>query len=244
MTNPYYSDVAEKTDVRPLLADIEVPVFLAGAWQDEQTGGHFANMLDGFTGTDHFYASLTNGLHTESLSAGIAPRWLEFLDLYVAKRVPSLDTLRTIAPVLGEAIWETDQITLRDDRFAGATYDEALATFEADAPVEVHVRRGRRRAVPLAPMPAWSRSFRRGRSRAPWRRTWYLGPDGSLGSSTVGRTSVDVVRRRSGERARGLLRRGRPAATSGRSTPSSTGSPSRRARRPASCPIRSRATRS
>ena len=71
--NPYYSDVAENTDVRPLLDDIEVPVFLAGAWQDEQTGGHFANMLGGFTGTDHFYASLTNGLHTESLSAGNRP---------------------------------------------------------------------------------------------------------------------------------------------------------------------------
>ena len=70
-----------------------VPVFLAGAWQDEQTGGHFANMLDRFTGTDQFYASLTNGLHTESLSAGIAPARLEFLDLYVAHRTPSLQTL-------------------------------------------------------------------------------------------------------------------------------------------------------
>jgi predicted acyl esterase len=182
--NPYYSDVAVKTDVRPLLADIEVPVLLAGAWQDEQTGGHFANMLDGFTGTDHFYASLTNGLHTESLSAGIAPRWLEFLELYVAKRVPSLDTLRTIAPVLGEAIWETDQITLRDDRFAGATYDEALATFEADAPIEVIFEEGAGGAVPLAPMPAWSRSFPSWPIPGAAATYWYLGPDGSLGSST------------------------------------------------------------
>ena len=142
--NPYYSDVAEKTDVRPLLGDIEVPVFLAGAWQDEQTGGHFANMLGGFTGTDHFYASLTNGLHTESLSAGIAPRWLEFLDLYVAKRVPSLDTLRTIAPVLGEAIWETDQITLRDDRFAGATLRRGAGRLRGRRPGRGAVRRRRR----------------------------------------------------------------------------------------------------
>ena len=182
--NPYYSDVADKTDVRPLLADIEVPVLLAGAWQDEQTGGHFANMLDGFTGTDRFYATLTNGLHTESLSAGIAPRWLEFLDLYVAKRVPSLDTLRAIAPVLGEAIWETDQITLRDDRFVGATYDEALATFEADAPVEVLFEEGAGGTVPLAPMPAWSRSFASWPIPEAVATTWYLGPNGALGSST------------------------------------------------------------
>jgi uncharacterized protein len=32
--NPFYSDAAENTDVRPLLDDIDVPVFLAGAWQD------------------------------------------------------------------------------------------------------------------------------------------------------------------------------------------------------------------
>ena len=44
---------------------IEVPVFLAGAWQDEQTGAYFANMLDDFTGTDKAWFSVTNGGHTE-----------------------------------------------------------------------------------------------------------------------------------------------------------------------------------
>ena len=65
-------------------------MLLAGAWQDEQTGGHFATMLDQFTGTDHFYATLVNGLHTESIGPGVFPRFVEFLDLYVAQRVPSL----------------------------------------------------------------------------------------------------------------------------------------------------------
>jgi predicted acyl esterase len=180
--NPYYSEVAEKTDVRPLLADIEVPVFLAGAWQDEQTGGHFANMLGGFTGTDHFYASLTNGLHTESLSAGIAPRWLEFLDLYVAKRVPSLDTLRRIAPVLGDTIWETDDITLRDDRFVGASYDAALAEFEADDPIEVLFEEGAGGPVPQAPVPGWTRSFPAWPVPDAVATAWYLGSDGTLGN--------------------------------------------------------------
>jgi uncharacterized protein len=180
--NPFYSDVAENTDVRPLLDDIEVPVLLAGAWQDEQTGGHFANMLGLFTGTDHFYASLSNGLHTESLSPAIAPRWLEFLDLYVAKRVPSLDTLRRIAPVLGETIWETDDIILRDDRFVGATYDEALAIFEADVPVEVLFEEGAGGADPLAPVPVWKQSFPAWPVPGAVATTWYLGPDGTLGS--------------------------------------------------------------
>jgi predicted acyl esterase len=181
--NPFYSAVAEKSDVRPLIGAIEVPVFLAGAWQDEQTGAHFANMLDGFTGTEHFYASLTNGLHSESLSPGIAPRWLEFLDLYVAERVPSLEALRAVGPALGAVIWDTDAITIRPDRFAGASYDDALATFEGDDPVEVLFEEGAGGAVPLAPMPSWTRSF------ASWpvpasTTAWYLGPDGRL--STAG----------------------------------------------------------
>ena len=32
---------------------IDVPVFLAGAWQDEQTGGHFPAFLDQFTSSPH-----------------------------------------------------------------------------------------------------------------------------------------------------------------------------------------------
>ena len=72
--NPFYpAPSPTNTDVRRFVDKIEVPVFLAGAWQDEQTGGHFANMLGGFTGTDRFYASFTNGLHTESLCPAIAP---------------------------------------------------------------------------------------------------------------------------------------------------------------------------
>ena len=89
--NPFWVDeVADPLAPRLFVDQIEVPVFLAGAWQDEQTGGRFATMLDGFTGTDHLYVDLVNGLHTESISAGVFPRFVEFLDLYVAERVPSV----------------------------------------------------------------------------------------------------------------------------------------------------------
>jgi hypothetical protein len=178
----FYTDAAAlKTDVRPLLPDIDVPVFLAGAWQDEQTGGHFANMLSGFTGTDHFYASLANGLHTESLSAGVAPRWLEFLDLYVGHRVPSLTVLQAIAGVLGNTIWNTDQIEVRADRFTeDMTYEEALAVFEADQPIELMMEEGAGGAIPLAPMPAFIESFDAWPVPQAQAAAFYLGPDGTL----------------------------------------------------------------
>ena len=185
LSSGFYTEAAAaKTDVRPLLADIEVPVFLAGAWQDEQTGPHFANMLDEFSGTDHFYASLTNGLHTESLSAGIAPRWLEFLDLYVARQVPSLDVLRRIAPVLASTIWNTDQVSIRDDRFdESTTYDEALATFEADPAVEILFEQGAGGTVPLAPQPRFAEGFDAWPVPGAITTSWYLGADGALAAA-------------------------------------------------------------
>lgn len=184
LASPFYTEAASaKTDVRPLLPEITVPVFLAGAWQDEQTGPHFANMLGRFTGTDHFYASLVNGLHTESLSAGIVPRWLEFLDLYVAGRVPSLATLRSIAPVLGAAVWNIDHVTIREDRFAETTsYDEALATFESDPPVEVLLEQGAGGVVPLAPMPRFSQGVDSWPLPDATTTSWYLAAGGTLTS--------------------------------------------------------------
>jgi hypothetical protein len=46
---------------------ITVPTYLAGAWQDEQTGGYFANLLDKFTGTKDAWFTAQNGNHTDAL---------------------------------------------------------------------------------------------------------------------------------------------------------------------------------
>ena len=49
--NPYYDrrSSATRSRRRRSCDKINVPVFIAGAWQDEQTGGHFPAMLDKFT---------------------------------------------------------------------------------------------------------------------------------------------------------------------------------------------------
>src|SRR4051794_3854436 len=60
--NPYYG--ARYYDmVNPSLFahQIDVPVFLAAAWQDEQTGGHSPELLEDLTGSPHVYASMANG---------------------------------------------------------------------------------------------------------------------------------------------------------------------------------------
>jgi len=88
--------------------------------------------------------------------------------------------------VLGAAIWETDAITIGPERFAGASYEEALAAFEADDPVEVLFEEGACGTVPLAPMPSWSRSFASWPVPAAETTSWYLGADGRLTGTAPG----------------------------------------------------------
>ncbi len=70
--------------------DIDVPVFLAGAWQDQETGSHFANMLGNFSPDIPMKITLMNGLHQDSLGPAVLSQWVEFLDFYVAKKIPSI----------------------------------------------------------------------------------------------------------------------------------------------------------
>ncbi len=100
--NPYYSpELGDSLAPITFVDKITVPVFLAGAWQDEQTGGHFPAMLDKFTSSPHLYVTLMNGLHTEALTPPVLGRYVEFLDLYVAKKVPSVTPLNLIVPLIG-----------------------------------------------------------------------------------------------------------------------------------------------
>jgi predicted acyl esterase len=160
-TSFWTDEVAEDISPELFVERIQVPTFVAGAWQDEQTGGHFATMLDRFTGTDHLYATLVNGLHTESIGPAVFPRWVEFLDLYVAERTPSLAAARVIAPQLAVALFGTAEVALPDtDRFAGATHAEALAAFEAEPPIEVLFEAGAAEGFPdRAPMARWVETF-------------------------------------------------------------------------------------
>ena len=180
--NPYYSpEVGDPLAPATFVDQIDVPVFIAGAWQDEQTGGHFPAMLDDFTGSPDVYVTLVNGLHTESLSPGVLQRYVEFLQLYVGKQVPDMTAANTIASVLVPTLYGVDSAPTFTDRFAGQTYDEALAAFQGEPKVRLLVEQGgSSETVPGAPVanftveePAWPIP-----SAVP--TSWYLGDDGTL----------------------------------------------------------------
>ena len=80
---------------------ITVPVFLVGALEDEEVGPQWPALINALHSDKNVYVTMVNGTHTDSLGPDTISRWLEFLDLYVAGRVPTASpTLDALAPTL------------------------------------------------------------------------------------------------------------------------------------------------
>ncbi|HLM16425.1 MAG TPA: CocE/NonD family hydrolase, partial [Acidimicrobiia bacterium] len=96
--------------------EINVPVFIAGAWQDQETGSHFANMLGNFSPDIPLKITLMNGVHQDSIGPAVLSQWIEFLDFYVAKQIPSVPVAtRVIATTLLSSMFD-GKVTLAPDR--------------------------------------------------------------------------------------------------------------------------------
>ncbi|MEZ5169250.1 MAG: CocE/NonD family hydrolase [Acidimicrobiia bacterium] len=183
--NDFYDNAELGDPLAPItfVDEIDVPVFIAGAWQDEQTGGHWPAMLPEFTGTDQLQATFVNGTHPDPLGPEIFSRWVEFLSFYVKKEIPSIDPLvQAVGPsALGEEIWGTADFEIQDTRFSEYDdYDEALAAFEAEQPVRVVFESGAGGTTPGAPVATFDLTFDDWPIPETEATTWYLGADGTL----------------------------------------------------------------
>ncbi len=178
----YSSEVGDEINPQLFVGKIKVPVFLAGAWQDEQTGGRFATMLDKFTSVPQMYVYLVNGLHTESLvSTGIFPRMVEFLDLYVARKNPSLTAAKLVAPLLASAVTGVNGTDFGPDRFIGKSYEQALSAYEAEPRVNVLFEEGSADGVASgSASPRWISAFEEWPIPQAIAKTWYLGENNTL----------------------------------------------------------------
>jgi uncharacterized protein len=175
----------------PLIADplapatfvhkINVPVFLAGAWQDEQVGPHFATMLGNFTGTDKVHISVINGGHVDALDPPIFTRWLEFLSFYVRGEVPHFpDSAKLILVGLAQALFNVGHFEIEPDRFADApTFEAALARFESDPMVRVLFDSGSTQPVG-GPQQGFERSFHQWPVEGLQPAIWYFQDGGKL----------------------------------------------------------------
>ena len=149
---------------------INVPVFLAGSWQDEETGGHFPEMLDDFAPGVPVKFTLMNGVHSDSLGPEVITRWAEFLDFYVARRVPTISpAARVLAAACSSRLRTAPASRCPPDRFDPNTdYAAALAAYQAEPPVRVLFDSGAG-GPPGAPIAAFETTVRRRgrRRRAP-----------------------------------------------------------------------------
>lgn len=171
--------------------DIDVPVFLAGAWQDQETGSHFANMLADFSPDIPMKITLMNGLHQDSLGPAVLSQWIEFLDFYVAKKIPSIPaSTRAVASTLLGRLFG-GHVTLAPDRFTDQPdYASALRAYEAEPKVRVLFDVG----AGKSPMPAFSTTASAFPLPDTTATTWYFGNDGTLARSAPIGTGADRFR--------------------------------------------------
>jgi hypothetical protein len=140
---------------------VDVPVFVSGAFQDEQTGGQWPAIIDDLSHDPDVWATITNGTHIDSLGPGAITRWLEFLDLYVADRVPTPSpTLAAVAPLVyeqasGAASGPVAPVGYTDEPNLAA----ARGAFEQQPRVRVLFDNGAGSAGAGAMQPVWSQDY-------------------------------------------------------------------------------------
>jgi uncharacterized protein len=187
----YNPAVADPLDPVTFVNKINVPVFLACQWEDEQTGGHCPDLVQHFTGTSQKWFTFTNGVHGDSLDPATLDRWYDFLELFVAHQAPieNAAVIHAAAPVIYQTALgtpDTDPITLPADSIqAIPTYQAALAAFSQLPEIRVLFDNGAGTSPTGAstagdPYPGFEQDFSTLPIPGTTARTWYLGPSGTL----------------------------------------------------------------
>jgi predicted acyl esterase len=180
--NPYYNKTYyQRIDPSRFVHRINVPVYLAGAWQDEQTGGHFPAFLHKFRDSPEFYATMSNGSHTEALSLGEFGRYSDFIDLYVARRKPG-PLKELVAPILARSLTGMSGLELPPGiDYSGLSYRQAKRKYQSMKHIRVLFEEGAAKGQPSgAPLPRFEHSFTSWPPPSRHRVRWFLTSGGRL----------------------------------------------------------------
>ena len=203
VANRYYNPpVADPLDPATFVGKIDVPTFLSCQWEDEQTGGHCAELVSHFTGTNQKWFNFTNGAHIDSLDPETFNRWYDFLELFVAHQAPieNAALARVAAPVIYQAAFglpQGDVATLPFDPVQVLpTYDLALAAFDKLPAVRVLFDNGAGTSptgstTPGDPYPGFEADFPTLPVPGTAAQTWYFGPGGTLDDQLPLTSGVD-----------------------------------------------------
>jgi uncharacterized protein len=198
----YNPAVADPLDPVTFVHNINVPTFMACQWQDEQTGGHCADLAEHLTGTEHKWFTFTNGAHIDSLDPLTFNRLNDFLELYVAHQAPISN--RPNLEILGPTLYQSamglpsgDKVELPTDPIQEKKkYADALSAFTALPQVRVLFDNGAGTSptgntTPGNPYPTFEQSFSAFPIPGTVARSWYLGPEGALNEQAPASEAVD-----------------------------------------------------
>ena len=171
---------------------VRVPVFLSGAFQDEQTGGQWPAIVNDLAPDPTVWVTMVNGTHADSLGPGTISRWLTFLDIFVAEQVPTPSPLlSTLSSQLYGQLANAPSGTAPAVQFTDApTVAAARAAFEQQPRVRVLFDNGGGSAGPGALQPVWSEDYTSWPPPTARTTTLNLGRGGALQTSSSSNGTV------------------------------------------------------
>lgn len=165
---------------------IIAPTFLVATWQDERVGGHGASLAPTLPNVERAFITLLNGNQRSMLAVGtVLERWVEFLQLYVARETPDTTPLGFLYPVVAGQLLGLDgpaPLAAPPARFIpGTPYETALAQYQNDSRVRVLFDVGGAPGADLGtPWPGWEEPFGSFPPPEVQPTPWYLAPGGEL----------------------------------------------------------------
>ncbi|OJU94617.1 MAG: hypothetical protein BGO23_04290 [Solirubrobacterales bacterium 67-14] len=167
--NPYRTPkLFQKRSPGAWVKKIDVPIFWVGAFQDEQTGGHWPEAVRDLPKSNRdVWVTMQNGVHVDSLGPSTITRWAEFMNLFTGDgRVPRINPVVIAAgPLLYQLIAESPALPIQQTRFATMldtpqNVAKAKAEFRKDPRIRIMMDNGA--AIPGQPGAigaAWETQF-------------------------------------------------------------------------------------
>ncbi len=182
-TTYYVPSIHDQYNPATFVGDIEVPVFLASAWEDEQTGPFFFSMLDKFTSSPAVRMTVYNGVHIDAYQPQVLGEWITFLELFVAQRVPvDKPVPRSLAPQLYQQVFGTQNLDVPVSRFLDEPdLATAVAKWKAEPPLRALFESGAGGNTVGAPEPTFEHSFSKWPPQETTATRLYAQVDGTLG---------------------------------------------------------------
>lgn len=165
-------------------ARTRVPTLILGAWQDQESGPWFTDLLDRYPADTVVRLAAYNGTHEETRFPLAVIQWLEFLAFLVREELPVWPeaAARYLDTVTDYMFPEGLEVTFR--HYAGRSFDEARDAYLASAPYVVWFDNGYGPGRPAGyPYPAFSVAFDRWPPAEAHPERWYLAPDHELSRS-------------------------------------------------------------